>query len=104
MPAALYLAFSWNANSCSHPSPKAAKGGPPKFPQCGPPIQILRLLLGKPQSRSGFRLAAQTPPDRLNFTIAASDLGSRLAPPTSAPSISACDIRALVFSGLTLPP
>src|SRR5512146_2100310 len=29
-----------------------------------------------------------------HFTIALNDLGSRLAPPTSAPSISLCDISA----------
>ena len=38
------------------------------------------------------------------LTMAAKDLGSRLAPPTRAPSISGSDIRALAFSGLTEPP
>src|SRR5438132_10341563 len=38
------------------------------------------------------------------FTIAANDFGSKLAPPTSAPSISSSDIRALAFSGFTDPP
>ena len=38
------------------------------------------------------------------FTIAANDLGSRLAPPTSAPSISSSAIRALALSGFTDPP
>src|ERR1700687_119260 len=38
------------------------------------------------------------------FTMAAKDFGSRLAPPTRAPSISSSDIRALTFSGFTEPP
>jgi len=38
------------------------------------------------------------------FTIAANDLGSRLAPPTSAPSISLSLIKAFAFSGFTEPP
>ena len=29
--------------------------------------RVLRLPFGKPQGRSGFRLAAQTPPERLKF-------------------------------------
>ena len=36
--------------------------------------------------------------------MAANDTGSRLAPPTSAPSISSCAIRPLTLSGFTLPP
>src|SRR5215831_2098180 len=38
------------------------------------------------------------------FTIAANDLGSRLAPPTSAPSISFSAIKAFALSGFTDPP
>ncbi len=40
----------------------------------------------------------------LYFTIAANDAGSRLAPPTSAPSISSSAIKLFTLSGLTLPP
>jgi hypothetical protein len=46
----------------------------------------------------GNRLAGQP------FTMVANDFGSRLAPPTSAPSISSSAIKDLQFSGLTLPP
>src|SRR5215469_6268341 len=38
------------------------------------------------------------------FTISVKPLGSRLAPPTSAPSISSSHIRALQLLSLTLPP
>src|SRR5262249_37088954 len=38
------------------------------------------------------------------FTMAAKDAGSRLAPPTSAPSMSSFFINAEILSGLTLPP
>ncbi len=38
------------------------------------------------------------------FTMAANDAGSKLAPPTSAPSISSCAIRPRTLSGFTLPP
>ena len=41
---------------------------------------------------------------RQKFTIDANDAGSRLAPPTSTPSISGCAIRARALSGFTLPP
>ena len=36
--------------------------------------------------------------------MAAKDLGSSEAPPTSAPSISSCDMSAVAFSGFTDPP
>src|SRR5258708_5637958 len=38
------------------------------------------------------------------FTIDANESGSRLAPPTSAPSISGCAIKPRMLSGFTLPP
>ena len=38
------------------------------------------------------------------FTMRANPSGSRLAPPTSAPSISGCAMNSLMFPGLTLPP
>jgi len=38
------------------------------------------------------------------FTMAANDSGFRLAPPTSAPSISSWPRSAVALSGLTLPP
>ena len=38
------------------------------------------------------------------FTIAANESGFRLAPPTSAPSISSWPISAVALSGFTLPP
>ena len=37
-------------------------------------------------------------------TIAAKESASRLAPPTSAPSISGCPRRVAALSGFTLPP
>src|SRR4029077_13625541 len=40
----------------------------------------------------------------LQFTIAANDFASRLAPPTSAPSNSDCAINPALLSALTLPP
>src|SRR5580704_14082360 len=45
-----------------------------------------------------FYLPAQS------LTMLANDLASRLAPPTSAPSISSCAINPCILSGLTLPP
>jgi hypothetical protein len=41
---------------------------------------------------------------RAALTIWAKVRGSRLAPPTSAPSMSGCVIRTRAFSGFTLPP
>src|SRR6266496_4009010 len=38
------------------------------------------------------------------FTIKANSSGSRLAPPTSAPSISGCAMNSRMLPGLTLPP
>ncbi len=39
-----------------------------------------------------------------HFTIFENESGLRLAPPTSAPSISSCESNWWAFSGLTLPP
>ena len=41
---------------------------------------------------------------RQKFTIDAKPTGSKLAPPTSTPSISVCAISVFTLSGLTLPP
>ena len=41
---------------------------------------------------------------RPSLTIAAKSAALRLAPPTSAPSISGCDINSTMLAGLTLPP
>ena len=49
-------------------------------------------------------LAPLTPPLFQYFTIAANESGLRLAPPTSAPSISSWPISAVALSGFTLPP
>ncbi len=38
------------------------------------------------------------------FTILANEAAERLAPPTSAPSMSSMDISSAMFSGLTDPP
>ncbi len=38
------------------------------------------------------------------LTRLAKELGSRLAPPTSAPSMSDCSIKPFTLSGFTLPP
>src|SRR5258708_39540099 len=38
------------------------------------------------------------------LTMDANEPGSRLAPPTSAPSISGCAIKPRTLSGFTLPP
>src|SRR5262249_12002305 len=42
--------------------------------------------------------------DHMYLTMVANDAGSRLAPPTSAPSMSSFFIRAEILSGFTLPP
>jgi hypothetical protein len=49
--------------------------------------------------RTGHERAASAP-----RIIWAKLLGSRLAPPTNAPSISGCRIKTSAFSGFTLPP
>ena len=66
----------------------------------------------RPETKSpiSLRLAFPAPaPQRLklasrNSRCEANCCASKLAPPTSAPSISACAISPLMLSGLTLPP
>jgi hypothetical protein len=60
----------------------------------------LRRLGKKRGSQQQYRVSPHTQ----KFTIDAKELASRLAPPTSAPSISGCAIRPRILSGLTLPP
>jgi hypothetical protein len=50
--------------------------------------------------RAGLTFAAA----HVYLMMAANETASKLAPPTSAPSISSYFIRAEMFSGLTLPP
>ena len=64
--------------------------------------RIARARLGQPptveddEGERGNRHAA--------LTIAANSVGSRLAPPTRAPSMSGCAISSAAFAGLTEPP
>src|SRR5439155_6825107 len=56
------------------------------------------------QHRSGSGQAGRLIQSTQYLTIAAKDFGSRLAPPTRAPSISSSAISDFAFSGLTEPP
>jgi len=54
------------------------------------------MLVGRREAGSSPQAAASM--------IAAKSLGSRLAPPTSAPSTSGCESSSAALSGLTEPP
>ena len=58
----------------------------------------VRIVLG------GGRFGAYTVLWRLRATMSKNERISRLAPPTSAPSTSACVMSSWMLSGLTLPP
>jgi hypothetical protein len=77
----------------SEAKPKPTKVSDRRPEWAAPPNFRIQLLWNSHNSRRSHQ-----------FTIAANDFGSRLAPPTSPPSISCCDINAWAFSGLTLPP
>jgi hypothetical protein len=71
---------------------------PTTLAKYSPEESRLRVQQVIPRASGRNRLAGQP------FTMVANDFGSRLAPPTSAPSISSSAIKDLQFSGLTLPP
>ena len=75
--------------------------------KCAGPVRTLALLQehheNQKQTNDHMNDSQQNHYHRY-FTIAAKEVGSRLAPPTSAPSISSRRINSWILSGLTLPP
>ena len=63
-----------------------------------------RARRGRRRAASSRRVLLVSPPAQRYFTIRANSSGSRLAPPTSAPSISGCAMNSRMLPGLTLPP
>ena len=66
-------------------------------------IDTAGLETAAPESLTA-RMQAQTEAAIAPLMIATKSSAFRLAPPTSTPSTSDCDISACAFSGLTLPP